>query len=101
MGRDYNAMRETKEQWDDLPPDAKVVGKRRAPRGGHGLQRLANEMGQGLVTWPKGVFRFRSHEEADAWWIDQMQVPKQPDCRCVKRQGGESPPDSDGSCAVD
>ena len=98
-------MRETKEQWDDLPPDAKAVGKRRPPQGGlefgDGLQRLANEMGQGLVTWPKGVFRFKSHEEADAWWIDQMQVRKQPDCRGVKRQGGESPPDSDGSSTVD
>ncbi len=75
-------MRETKEQWDDLPPGAKVVGKRRPSQGhevGDGLQRLANEMGQGLVSWPKGVFRFKSHEEADAWWIDQMQVRKRPD----------------------
>jgi len=51
----------------------KVVGHRRPPKdafaAGMGLQkltvRLGEEFGQRLV--PKGVYRFRSHEEADAW----------------------------------
>ena len=84
-------MRETTEQWDDLPPGAKVVGKRRDPRAspgaGYGLQDLANEMGsfdspqgrQSRVTWPKGIIRFKTHEEADAWWIEKIQTREQPD----------------------
>ena len=61
--------RET-EGWDELPAGAKVVGRRQAARGGlvagDALQRLANDLGQGRVTWPKGVWRFRTHEEAEA-----------------------------------
>ncbi|MDA0746758.1 MAG: hypothetical protein O2954_09565 [bacterium] len=77
--------RETKAQWDTLPAGAKVVGKRRPPSGGlevgDALQRLAHEMGEGRVTWPKGVWRFRTHEEAEAWWTDQMQIRNQADRR--------------------
>lgn len=74
----YAAVRETTEQWDDVP--TKVVGRRRMP-GPHDppdyrLQDLANSMHSGRVRWPKGVFRFRTHEEADAWWIKSMIVKK-------------------------
>ena len=76
-------IRETTAQWDDLPQGAKVVGKRRPPgdglETGGALQRLAQDMAAGRVTWPKGVWRFRTHEEADAWWIERMQIRKRPD----------------------
>ena len=75
--------RETTAQWDDLLPGAKVVGKRCPPKGGleigDVLQQLARDMAEGRVRWPKGVWRFKTHEEADAWWIDQMKIYKQPD----------------------
>lgn len=69
-----NKVRETREQWDDVP--AKVVGRRHNSRGGwkHAdvLQRRINEGMQGKTRWPKGVFRFESFEEADAWWIQNI-----------------------------
>jgi hypothetical protein len=42
---------------------------------GAGLQRLANQVNRTMHRGicPKGVFRFRSHEEADAW-MTRMQV---------------------------
>ena len=74
------AERETSAGWDDLPEGAKVVGKRHAPGGGmevgDGLQRLVNDLGQGRVTWPKGVWRFKTHEEAEAWWLQRMRIRK-------------------------
>ena len=73
-------VRETSARWDDLPEGAKVVGKRHAPAGGlevgDALQRLVNDLGQGRVTWPKGVWRFNTHEEAETWWIQRMQIRK-------------------------
>ena len=74
------AAGETKAGWDDLPLGSKVVGKRHPPGGGlevgDALQRLANEVGEARVTWPKGVWRFKTHEEADAWWIHQLRIRK-------------------------
>jgi hypothetical protein len=71
-------VRETTEQWDDEP--RKVVGRRRKPgpeaRCGYAIQDLANEMGSGRLLWPKGVFRFKTHEEADAWWTETMTLKK-------------------------
>lgn len=71
-------VRETSEQWDDAP--RKVVGRRKRCSGGWTnatkLQDLANQMNRGRTTWPRGVFRFRSHEEADAWWIQNIQFRK-------------------------
>lgn len=65
---DMNKVRETREQWDDVP--AKVVGRRKP-----GVVNL--ERGAAFLRWgadanirlrgrPKGVFRYRSFEEADA-----------------------------------
>jgi hypothetical protein len=68
-------VNETTEQWDDVP--AKVVGRRR--RGATGwrqatvLQDNANAAMVGRTSWPKGVFRFRTFDEADAWWIQNIQ----------------------------
>ncbi|MDD4735028.1 MAG: hypothetical protein PHP44_02860 [Kiritimatiellae bacterium] len=66
------------EQWDDVPK--KTVGKRRTEdvdsKEGYQLQTLVNELGASNVTWPKGVFRFESHEHAEKWWTDQMIIMK-------------------------
>ncbi|MCS6772448.1 MAG: hypothetical protein NZ740_10595 [Kiritimatiellae bacterium] len=71
-------VRETSEQWDDVP--RKVVGRRVSPGGGweHAtkLQQLANQMNRGRTSWPRGVFRFRSFEEADFWWIQNIRFRK-------------------------
>ncbi len=64
--------------WDDVP--AKIVGKRRTDevesKAGYQLQELANHLSQSRVTWPKGVFRFRSHEQAEKWWTEKMIIRK-------------------------
>ncbi len=59
-------------------PVGKTVG-RRVPKNagayGMGLQKLVNEVrsSQGLGgLCPRGVFRFRSHEEADEWMIQAI-----------------------------
>lgn len=52
----------------------KTVGRRAAPRDSLkyalGLQRVVNEFG-GLRV-PRGVFRFRTYEEADAWLMGHL-----------------------------
>ncbi len=66
-------------------PAAKTVGRRQAVRDplryGLALQKTLNVLqrtsGRGLC--PKGVFRFRTHEEADAWMekmLARYQGPK-------------------------
>ena len=54
-------------------PD-KIVGQRRGVKGGMILQETANSLrkafGHGFV--PKGVFRFRTHEEADEWMLKML-----------------------------
>jgi len=53
----------------------KTVGRRTVVRDafhyGMGLQRSANEFARtfGYPRFPRGVFRFQSHEEADAWMM--------------------------------
>lgn len=71
-----------KEQWDELPVGAKIVGRRTSVAKGHrsdafGMQDLVNASGNvAKVTWKKGVFRFKTYEEADAWWISHMMIKK-------------------------
>lgn len=59
-------VKETREQWDDVP--AKVVGRRRKGminlEKGDGFLRLGVDMGVRLSGRAKGVHRYRSHEEA-------------------------------------
>lgn len=54
----------------------KTVGRRRAP-GGAGMQILLNQalksQGRGF---PRGVKRFRTHEEANEWNLKQMTSKK-------------------------
>ncbi len=62
------AVRETSEQWDDVP--AKVVGRRRkGPVNlelGEGFLRMGADAGRRIPHRPKGVVRYTSHEEAES-----------------------------------
>jgi hypothetical protein len=55
-------------------PVGKTVGRRKAPRDSLSyaldLQRTLNQMAP--LRMPRGVYRFRSHEEADAWLMDHL-----------------------------
>lgn len=60
----------------------KTVGRRRpadAMNGGMALQKTLNQMLQatGHLLAPKGVFRFKTHEEADAWTLKMMKPTKE------------------------
>ena len=56
----------------------KTVGRRTVPRDafayGMALQKSGVEMAKafGLRGTPRGVFRFRSHDEADAWLMKHL-----------------------------
>ena len=62
-------------------PVVKTFGKRRpnpdAVAAGMALQNagaaLFRSQGHGLV--PKGVYRFKTHEEADEWWMNMIAKP--------------------------
>ena len=61
----------------------KTVGRRVVKDGfalGMGLQKLVNQLNKsfGNPGFPKGVFRFRSFEEADAWTMKYL-TAKKPD----------------------
>lgn len=66
---------------DELP--MKVVGRRRKAvvdaLAIDDLQRLANELRRGRPFMPKGVWRFKTHEEADAWKLQMLTRPSSPD----------------------
>ncbi|MFZ4681884.1 MAG: hypothetical protein ACOYMS_05250 [Terrimicrobiaceae bacterium] len=55
-------------------PVGKTVGRRAAPEDslGYGLnlQKTLNEMIR--LPFPKGVYRFHSHEEADEWMMTHL-----------------------------
>ncbi len=63
----------------DFDDRGKVVGHRSGNRS-FGFERMEGfaELLNGLrgvdVVRPRGVFRFRSYEEADAWWQERMTV---------------------------
>ncbi|HMP72847.1 MAG TPA: hypothetical protein PKE55_06235 [Kiritimatiellia bacterium] len=71
-------IKDTQAQWDDVP--GKVVGRRRLASGGWEqatiLQHRVNEALKGSAGWPRGVVRFSSFEEADAWWIQKTSFRK-------------------------
>ena len=57
----------------------KVVGRKGKPKVDvvaiDSLQRLANELRKGRPFMPKGVWRFKTHEEADAWKLKMVTRP--------------------------
>ena len=75
-GREY---RRTHPSAQDFDGQGKVVG-RRVARTRFGFQRmdgfaeLLNNLRGVDIMRPRGVFRFRSFEEADAWWRESMTV---------------------------
>jgi hypothetical protein len=42
------------------------------------MQRAVNELRQGLPFMPKGVWRFKSFEEADEWKMKMLTRPRNP-----------------------
>jgi hypothetical protein len=60
----------------------KTVGRRRPPRdalaAGFAMQTTLNEFmkSSGHRLAPSGVFRFRSHQEADEWMLKMMKPSK-------------------------
>jgi hypothetical protein len=54
----------------------KVVGRKGRPQVNvvaiDSLQRLANEPRNGRPFMPKGVWRFKTHEEPDAWRMKML-----------------------------
>jgi hypothetical protein len=69
-------IRETGASWDDVP--GKVLG-RRVPgvvslESAAGFLQLGATLGGGKICRPRGVFRFTSHEEADAWWLNTLKI---------------------------
>jgi hypothetical protein len=42
------------------------------------LQRMANELRKGRPFMPKGIWRFKSYEEADAWKLRMLTRPMEP-----------------------
>ena len=69
-------IRETTEQWDDLPPGAKVVGKRRPGKADLLKARPFFEFAASIRRpkhfVPRGVYRFKTFEEADAWHLKMI-----------------------------
>lgn len=65
-----------REQWDEIP--AKVIGRKaKQPMNlerGAAFLRMSAERGTPCVSWPKGVYRFKTHEEADKWRLENMRT---------------------------
>jgi hypothetical protein len=63
----------------------KVVGRKGRPKVDiitiDPLQKLANELRKGRPFMPKGVWRFKSYEEADAWKLRMLTRHENPDSR--------------------
>ena len=57
----------------------KVVGRRReptpTPENVQAIQRLLLDLRGNQPFLPKGVYRFKSHEEADAWQMKMLTRP--------------------------
>lgn len=57
----------------------KVLGRRREPQATHAnqeaIQQLLHDLRGQQLFLPKGVFRFKSHEEADAWQMKMLTRP--------------------------
>jgi len=61
----------------------KVVGRKGTPKidaeAIDSMQRMVNELRKGRPFVPKGVFRFKSFEEADKWLLEMQTRPKNPE----------------------
>jgi hypothetical protein len=61
----------------------KVVGRKGNPKVDaeaiDPMQRMVNELRKGRPFVPKGVFRFKSFEEADKWLLEMQTRPANPE----------------------
>ena len=61
---------------EDYGGKMKVVGRRSepkpVPRNIENLQRLLVDTHRGRPYLPRGVFRFKSHDEADEWLLQML-----------------------------
>lgn len=61
---------------EDNRAPMKIVGRKGRLKAGvieiDPLQRLANELRRGRPFMPKGVWKFRSHDEADEWKLRML-----------------------------
>ena len=59
--------------------EMKIIGRRRAGSGGleeaNGFLKLVVELRGNKPFIPRGVHRFRSHEEHDAWTLQMLTRP--------------------------
>jgi hypothetical protein len=58
-----------------VPRELKVVGRRRPASGAaaaEGILRLVRELREGQLFIPRGVYRFKSFEEAQEWSMKMM-----------------------------
>jgi hypothetical protein len=59
-----------------MKPEMKVVGRRRPGQGGilaaEDFFRLTAELRAGKLFIPKGVYRFKTHEELDEWTLKML-----------------------------
>ena len=59
-----------------MKPEMKIVGRRKPPQGGvaaaDNLLRALVELRKGKPGIPKGVHRFKTHEEKDAWILKML-----------------------------
>jgi hypothetical protein len=57
----------------------KIVGRKGTPKVNavaiDPMQRMVNELRKGRSWIPKGVFRFKSFEEADKWLLEMQTRP--------------------------
>lgn len=70
---------------DPATRELKVVGRRRPASGAaaaEGLLRLVHELREGQPFIPRGVYRFKSFEEAQEWSMKMM----------ARRSSRERPP---------
>jgi hypothetical protein len=65
--------------WPDMSegePPMKVVGRKRLSKVDvtaiNALQKMANELRKGRPFIPKGVWRFKTYEEADPWELRML-----------------------------
>jgi len=56
--------------------EMKIIGRRQPPKGGllaaNGFLKLVLALRAGKPFIPRGVYRFRSHEEKDQWTLKML-----------------------------
>jgi hypothetical protein len=65
---------------EDKPLPMKIVGRQGTPKSDvlavDSMQRMVNVLREGCPSIPKGVWHFKSFEEADAWTMKMLTRPR-------------------------